>query len=223
LLETQTAGAYSWWGSHYAWSPDGRKIAYARPDQVGWVEVGSGRSFPLATYPPQAPTGGALGDQVWVPEPSWSPDSQFVALTVHGEEPGRPADESRVFQVWALDLDHTVRARLTRSVGMWSTPRWSPALDGESAIAYAVANTPSNSYESRYALKVMDRDGSNKRALFPAEDEAGMSVPFDYHWSPDGQRLVILYLGDLYLLDAADGKAQQVTGDGQSTRIDWAN
>jgi hypothetical protein len=223
LLDTQTAGAYSWWGSRYAWSPDGRKIAYARPDQVGWIEVRSARSFPLASYPPQAPTGGTLGDQVWVPEPSWSPDSQFVALTVHDEEPGRPADESRIFQVWVLDLDHTVRARLTRSVGMWSAPRWSPAVDGESAIAYAVANTPSNSYESRYTLMVMDRDGSNKRDLFPAEGEAGMSVPFDHAWSPDGQRLVVLYLGNLYLLDATDGKAQQVTGDGQSTRVEWAN
>lgn len=222
LLGTQTEGAYSWWGSRYAWSPDGLKIAYARPDQLGWIEVSSGRVFPLATYPPQAPRGTSLQDPVWLPTPAWSPDSLFVACTLHGEEPGRPADESRVFELWALDLDNTVRARLTRSVGMWSTPRWSPEVEGESQIAYASAHTPSDSYESRYTLELMDRDGSDKRALFPAQGQAGMPRPFDYRWSPDGRQLVVLYLGDLYLLDAATGNAQQLTGDGQSTHVDWA-
>jgi hypothetical protein len=42
LLGPQSSGVYSWWGSRYTWSPDGAKIAYARPDQVGWIEV----SFP---------------------------------------------------------------------------------------------------------------------------------------------------------------------------------
>ena len=182
----------------------------------------TGRVFPLAPYSPQAPRGSAQGDQVWVPTPTWSPDSRYVALTIHGEEPGRPAEESRVFEVWALDLDQTVRARLTRPVGMWSAPRWSPPVEGESQIAYAEANTPSNSYESRYVLWGMDRDGSNKRRLFPAQDQAGISPPVVYDWSPAGAQLVVLYLGDLYLVDAADGQAVQLTGDGQSTHLDWA-
>ena len=222
LLGTQSDSAYSWWGSSYAWSPDGAKIAYARPDQLGWIEVRSGRVFPLATYPPQAPRGSDMDDPVWLPTPTWSPDSLFVACTLHGEEPGRPADESRLFEVWALDLDNTVRARLTRTVGMWSTPAWSPESEGESQIAYASAHTPSNSYESRYELNVMDRDGSNKRTVFPAPDQAGMPRPFAYRWSPDGRQLVVLYLGDLYLLDVASGETQQVTGDGQVTHVDWA-
>jgi len=231
LLETQTEGAYSWWGSRYAWSPDGKKLAYARPDQLGWVEVSTRRAFPLAVYPPQAPRGTNLDDPVWLPTPTWSPDSLFIACTLHGEEPGRPADESRIFELWALDLENTVRARLTRSIGMWSMPRWSPAIrlasdpgtaSAESQIAYANAHTPSDSYESRYTLMVMDRDGSNKRELFPAYDQAGMPRPFDYRWSPDGSQLVVLYLGDLYLLDAASGEAQQLTGDRQCTHVDWA-
>ena len=64
LLAPQTTGVYSWWGYRYAWSPDGRRIAYASPDQVGWIDVGTGRVFPLAPYPPQAPHGTAQGDQV---------------------------------------------------------------------------------------------------------------------------------------------------------------
>jgi Tol biopolymer transport system component len=159
---------------------------------------------------------------VWVPTPTWSPDSRFVAVTIHGEEPGRPAEESRVFEVWALGLEGTVRARLTRPVGMWSVPRWSPAEQGESQIAYAEADTPSDSYESRYTLQVMDRDGSNKRRLYPGADQAGMAHPVIYDWSPDGTQLVVLYLGDLYLVDMAGDPAVQLTGDGQSTHVDWA-
>jgi Tol biopolymer transport system component len=231
LLATQSEGAYSWWGSRYAWSPDGEKIAYARPDQLGWIDVGSGRVFPLATYPPQSPRSSSVDDQVWLPTPTWSPDSRYVVCTLHGEEPGRPADLSRIFEIWALDLDNTVRARLTRAVGMWSTPRWSPiilqgassgAQTADSRIAYASANTPMNSYESRYVLTVMDRDGSNKHAVFPAQDQAGMARPFTYRWSPDGRQLMVLYLGDLYLLDVASGRAQQVTGDGQCTHLEWS-
>jgi hypothetical protein len=222
LLGPQSSGVYSWWGSRYAWSPDGTLIAYARPDQVGWIEVQTGRVFPLAPYPPQAPRGSGQGDQVWVPTPTWSPDSRFVACTIHGEEPGRPAEESRVFEVWVLDLEGSIRARMTRSVGMWSAPRWSPAVGGESQIAYAEANTPSSSYESRYTLKVMDRDGSNKGRVFPGEDQAGMLHPVVYDWSPDGSQLIVLYLGDLYMVDVADGQALQLTGDGQSTHVDWA-
>ena len=202
-------------------SPDGKKLAYARPDQLGWIEVRSGRVFPLATYPPQAPRGTSLDDPVWLPTPTWSPDSLFVTCTLHGEEPGRPADESRLFEIWALDLDNTVRARLTRTVGMWSMPRWSPEVKGESTIAYASAHTPSNSHESRYTLMGMDRDGSDKRAIFP-QDPTGMPRPFDYRWSPEGRHLVVLYRGDLYLLDVASAEAQQLTGDGQCTHVDWA-
>jgi hypothetical protein len=29
-------------------------------------------------------------------------------------------------------------------------------------------------------------------------------------------------MGDLYLLNAASGDAQQITGDGQCTHVDWA-
>jgi Tol biopolymer transport system component len=120
-----------------------------------------------------------------------------------------------------------VRARLTRSVGMWSMPRWSPAVASggttvDSSIAYASAHTPSDSYESRYTLSVMDRDGSDKRVVFPTQDQASMPRPFDYRWSPDGQQLAVLYMGDLYLLDLASAQAQQLTGDGQTTHLDWA-
>ena len=217
ILGPETSGAYSWWGTRYVWSPDGQKVAYARPDQVGYVDLWTRQAFPLAPFPPL----NTHRDWVWVPMPTWSPDSGFIACTIHGQEPGRPAEESQQFEIWALDLARTVRARLTRAVGMWSMPHWSPSWDGESMIAYAEAHMPFNSDDSRYTLKVMDRDGSNKRAVFPIDGQTGIAPPLAYEWSPKGQQLVVLYLGDLYLFDLISGQMQQLTGDGQCTQLDW--
>ena len=218
ILSPQSGGAYGWWGTRYAWSPDGRKMAYARPDQVGWVDLRSRRLFPLASFPPL----NTHRDWVWTPTVSWSPDSNFIVCTIHREEPGRPADESQRFEVWALGLDNVVRARLTFLVGMWSAPLWSPAHGGESQIAYAEADEPSHSYNSRHVLKVMDRDGSNKRVLFPPKGEIGLSPPVVYDWSPTGEQLAVIYQGDIYIVDLSGGQVQQLTGDGQSTLLDWA-
>jgi Tol biopolymer transport system component len=219
VVGTQTLSTYSWWGTRYAWSPDGNKIAYARADQVGWIDVTSRRSFPLAPFAPLS----THGDWVWVPTPTWSPDSWFVVCTIHAEETGKPPEESQVFEVWAFDIGRQVRARLTpNAVGMWSEPRWSPPQEGGSQIAFAAADTPSSSHDSRYVLQTMDRDGSNKHSIFPREGEVGMARPITHAWSPDGRQLVTLYLGDLYLVDILSGRIQRMTGDGQSTQLDWA-
>ncbi len=218
ILRGEGPGSYSWWGTAYAWSPDGRKIAYARPDQVGWIDVTSRRAFPFASFPPFAQG----DDWVWAPQPTWSPDSWFVACTIHVEEPGRDPEESQQFEVWVFDINQQVRARLTaRPVGMWSSPHWSPPLEGGSTIAYAEADAPANSWESRYKLYLVDRDGSNKRLVFPAEGEVGIARPVTYRWSPDGTYLVLLYLGDLYTMELETAQVQRLTGDGQVTHVDW--
>lgn len=219
VVGTQTLSTYSWWGTRYAWSPDGEKVAYASPDQMGWIDLKTFRLFPLAPFAPL----NTRGDWVWVPTPTWSPDSRYVACAIHAKEPGEADEESQRFEIWAFDLDKTVRARLTAyPAGMWSAPRWSPPIESDSLIAYAEAIAPFNSYDSRYVLKVMDRDGSNKRVVYPVGSQTGIAPPVVYAWSTDGRQILVLYLGDLHMLDLDTGRVQQLTGDGQCTQLDWA-
>lgn len=218
ILHSQTVGAYNWWGTQYIWSPDGEKLASARPDQVGWIDLTSRRTFPLASFAPL----GTQRNQVWIPACTWSSDGEYVAGVLHGpSEPGQPSESSQRFEIWAFSLDQTVRARLGDAVGMWAVPQWSPQQSGESQIAYAQAVDPFNSYESRYEIKVMDRDGSNKRTIFPVEGQIGIAPPIEYVWSPSGKQIAVLYLGDVYLVDLDGGQVQQLTGDGQCAQLDW--
>jgi len=218
VLSPQSGGAYSWWGGDYAWAPDGAKMAYARPDQIGWIDMRTRRAFPLASFAPL----GTQRNQVWTPSISWSPDSAFVVGALHGApEPGQSPESSQRFEIWAFSLDNQVRARLGEAAGMWAAPRWSPRPGAENRIAFAQANDPFNSYECRYAITVMDRDGSNRRAIFPVEGQIGIAPPVLYAWSPDGKQIAVLYLGDVYLVDVGDGRVRQLTGDGQCVRVDW--
>ncbi len=223
VLAAQTTSLYSWQGTLYAWSPDGSKMAYARADEIGWIDLSTRRGFPLASFvPPEIER-----ERVWLSPPSWSPDSQYVLGVVHGQAAaGQPAASSDMFEVWAFSLNRQVRARLVSPSGMWAMPRWSPLVGSDSLIAYAQAEYPQVSFESRYVLYVMDRDGSNRRVLFPAQSVGGLLSPAiqpppRYAWSPDARYLAVIYAGNLYLVDSATGQARQLTGDGQSRLVDW--
>jgi hypothetical protein len=87
-------------------------------------------------------------------------------------------------------------------------------------MVYGQAQSPRNSQDSRYELFVMDRDGSNKRHLFPREGMMGLVGP-DVAWSPGGDSLLIVYEGNLYRIDVESGDLDQLTVDGQSSHPRW--
>ena len=85
---------------------------------------------------------------------------------------------------------------------------------------------PFQSETSRYNLMVMDRDGSNKKLLFPFDGAEGLE-PQAVVWSPDeldetGNRAIgLVYQNNLWIVDSLTGEAWQITGDGLTSRIDW--
>ena len=212
-----TAGMpYAWWGRSFAWSPDGRYLAYAQADQVGVVAVSDGVPVPLITFPEYR----TQSYWAWVPEVSWSPDGYLLSSVVHeGDLEGLPPEDSPVFGLWVASVDGETELRLAEEVGMWSQPRWSPLDDG--LLTYGQAQSPRNSQDSRYELFVMDRDGSNKQRLFPPEGFMGLIAP-DVAWSPDASALLFEYEGNLYTVAVDTGDLAQLTSDGQSTHARWA-
>ncbi|MBI5032521.1 MAG: G5 domain-containing protein [Chloroflexi bacterium] len=216
---------YSWWGTNFAWSPDSSVIAYALPNEIGWIESNaksSGDNAPRRVLKRFAPFR-TNADWVWVPQVAWSPDSRFIISTVHAPL-GNPsvATDDPTFEVWALARDQSVSAALAKQTGMWAFPAWSlPDAQGESRVVFGVAIAPSNSEKSRYSLWVMDRDGGNKKQIFPKRDEDALVIA-QAAWSPDSKQLIVVREGDLWLYDFATSKWSQLTDNGASALPRWA-
>lgn len=181
------------------------------------------RSETLLTFAPRN-----AYDFVWVPGVAWSPDGSLIVTTTHGLPLGGEAvEDSPVFNLTAFPSSGGYSVDLVELSGMWASPEFSPdvAPDGSSLdvlIAYLQAIRPLDSVVSRYQLVVMDRDGSNKRAIFPEEDQPGLSLrDIGFAWSPDGRQIALTYQGNLYLVDVVTGLSQQLTGDGLSSSPRW--
>ncbi|RME08057.1 MAG: hypothetical protein D6803_02235, partial [Anaerolineae bacterium] len=87
---------------------------------------------------------------------------------------------------------------------------------------------PEQSETSRYRVYVMDRDGSNRRLLFPPEEAPGIEPGREWGvWSPGrlpesgGWGLAVLYQGNLWLVDTQSGEHFQITGEGRISAVDW--
>jgi resuscitation-promoting factor RpfB len=221
-IEPSDGESYSWWGTTFALSPDGRRVAYGRPDAVGILDLQTGADLVLLDFAVYH----TYGDWVWLPELAWSPDGEFIVCSAHGVVVGSATPEdSPVFDIWIVDRTGELRMKILDEAGMWAEPEWSPAAadaadPGESWITYGKARIPRDSQNSRYDLYVMDRDGSNRRKIFPPAGREGLVAP-DLSWSPDARRLVIAYEGNLYMIDVAANQWVQVTADGHSGQPRW--
>jgi hypothetical protein len=126
----------------------------------------------------------------------------------------------------ALPIGGDYSISLVEETGMFSNPACSKHLNtGGYLIAYLEAIFPEQSDTSRYRLIVIDRDGSNRKVLFPQEGSPGLN-PQQVTWSPDTTDpsmayLALVYQGNLWLIDAITGANYQVTGDSLATRISW--
>ena len=222
VLEANMGGLYGWWGTYFTWAPDSLKLGFARPDSIGIVDLSSKNLTPLEDFNPLQ----TFGDWAWVPGIAWALDGSFLYGVIQSQ-PGK----SQQFDLIAIDSGGEDPQVIVRDVGMFAYPVPSPLNESSSAehafqIAYLQAAFPAQSESSRYHLMVMDRDGSNRRLLFPVEGAGGLE-PQRVVWSPQplqGQRgyaLAIIYQNNLWLVDSLTGEAWQITGDGLTSRVDW--
>ena len=231
IVETNSGGVYGWWGTDYAYAPSPSFIAYASPSQVGVVNLISGGVTTALEMVPFT----TRSDWAWVPGIQWGPSGQIVYTVRHAPPPGASdPEQSPVFNLTAIPLTGGRTVDLVSMVGMFAYPLPSPLQPkpwGETAyqIAYLQAIHPQQSDTSSYRLVVMDRDGSNKKVLFPGEGVQGFKPDPEYPdwgvWSPDvidqNYGLAVIYQGNIWLVDAQTGDHWQVTGDENIERIDW--
>jgi resuscitation-promoting factor RpfB len=213
IISANTSGLYSWWGTTYVWSPTGRHFAFARPSEIGVIDVISNSTTILSEFPPF----NTYSEWVWIPSIGWSQDGEYIAAVVHGAPAAeeKPQD-SQVFDLWVFRADGSISARLVDRVGMWSVP-----IYGNSGILYGRAQNPLQSLDSRYYLEYRDRDGSNPRTLFPLAGEAGIEPPPQIALSPTGREFVFIYNGNLYFDDRRSPAPRQLTTDNQNSQPCW--
>lgn len=230
ILEANSGGVYGWWGTNFIWGPDNQHLTYARPGSVGTLNIKTGETQTLFDIVPLL----TRGDWAWSPGIAWGPDGKTLYAINHISSPGAASpEESPNFDLIAIPARGGPALTLATQTGMFAYPIASPiqaegAGGNEYQIAYLQAIFPEQSETSRYRLVVMDRDASNRKTLFPAQEALGLE-PQRYwgNWSPARMpesnhfALAILYQGNLWLIDAVNGKATQITGDGLTSRIIW--
>ncbi len=225
ILDANYGGVYGWWGTIYRFSPDGRRIAYTRPDGIGQVDARDGVLLPILDITPL----NTHSDWAWVPGLAWGSDSQTLFVVTHAPPTGLVSpEESPFFDLNAVSLVNGANIRIAEQTGMFAYPAASPLRQSETERSYRLAFLeaifPDQSETSRYRLVVMDRDGSDRQTLFPAEGLPGVE-PQTPVWAPqeseNGDFIAIIYQGNLWLVDTRSGQAQQITGDGLINRIDW--
>ncbi len=228
ILDTNMGGLYGWWGTNFAWSPDGALLAYSRPDEVGLVDLENKALVPLVAILPFK-TGSSWA---WVPGVEWSPDHNVLFLVTHANKAGLDNQEtSPLFDLAGLPFGEKPfetngpLISLIPQAGMFAYPVPMPTMQPDGyKVAFLQAIFPEQS-DKRYRLAIMDRDGSNRQVIFPAEDRQGLEAQ-RVIWSPkvfDNNHawLAVINQGNLWLVDSENGEAQAITGDGLISRIDW--
>jgi hypothetical protein len=226
LLEANSGGVYGWWGMSFSYSTDGR-LAYTRPDGIGLVDQDGGYLKPLIDITPL----NTRSDWAWIPPIAWGSDGKTLFFVSHAPAPAPiTSEESPYFDLSATSFSNDATVSIIDSAGMFAYLSASEARGNGRERTYQIAYLQSifvdQSETSRYRLVVMDRDGSNRRPLFPPADAGGIE-PQTPVWAPEpsvgqtGDFLTVVYQGNLWLIDSGSGAPYQVTGDGLITRIDW--
>ncbi|HVN54211.1 MAG TPA: G5 domain-containing protein [Anaerolineaceae bacterium] len=223
IVQPNSGGIYGWWGTNFAWSADGSQMAYARPDSVGLVDLKTGTlQSKLDLIPYQTHSNWA-----WVPGLAWSPEQTALFTVVHKPAAnGGSNEDSQFFDLTALIFAGGQPLSLYPQSGMFAYPSPSPLQSGKNyQIAFLKAIFPEQSETSHYRLVVIDRDGSDRKELFPDQGSPGID-PQRVIWSPKPRTgevysIAVLYQGNLWLVDSNGQQTIQVTGDGLTTQVDW--
>ena len=194
-------------------------IAYSRPDSVGLVNIENGDLdpvFPITPYQTESVW-------AWVPEISWSADSNFLLASLPNDSTSDPLQSTNLT---AINSETRQLITLVKSCGLFcSSASLAGELNGEDYIGFLNAILPDQSEISRYNLSIMDKDGSNQKKLYPGEGIQGLKAQMIF-WEPESDtpqqpRIAFIAQGNLMIVEVDSGIVRQITGDGSIDKIDW--
>jgi hypothetical protein len=166
-------------------------------------------------------------DWAWVPGLAWGPDNDILYTVIHAPKSGLSSNEaSPLFDLAGIVPESKTTIDMIPQSGMFAYPEPSPMLaDKRYQVGFLQAIFPEQSETGRYRLVLMDRDGSNRRLVFPPEGSQGLD-PQKIAWGPkpsddSSLSLALIYQGNLWLVNTDTNQAQQITGDGSISRLDW--
>ena len=224
VIESNSGGIYGWWGTNFQFSPDGKNLAFIRPDALGLINLKDQELEIITDVIPYQ----TKSDWAWVSPLSWSKDNRFIYWVDHRNDISLENPElSPIFDLKAVNTDTSQSVIANENVGMfaYSTIIHSSQNSDKYLLGFLEAVFPDNSESSRYRLLISDRDGSNSQIIFPLEDMQGLE-PQKIYSSPcsDDQicQLGFIYQGNFWIINMNDQfSTHQITGDGLITRIEW--
>jgi len=196
--------------THFLWSPDGTRLAWAQSDAVGLLESAGGARGTLL----HSRAAGVPETTCALPQLSWSPDSRFLMTVSRAEDGAQPA-------VFVTNVAEDYRVRLFSAVSPCAVPTFAPAL-AEGGLVFLRARDPARpNSRAGHDLMHADRDGSNLRRLFPDVGRPGLQAG-QIAWSPDAQQLALVYQGQLWLLDIRSAAARALAAADDAASPVWA-
>jgi len=224
VIESNSGGIYGWWGTNFQFSPDGKNLAFIRPDALGLINIKDQELEIITDVIPYQ----TKSDWAWVSPFSWSKDNRFIYWVDHRNDISQENPElSPIFDLKAVDTETYQSVTASENVGMFAFPSIINSTENKEnyQLGYLGAIFPENSESSRYRLLISDRDGSNSQVIFPLGDMQGLE-PQKINSSPctDEQicQLGFIYQGNFWIVNLNDQfSTHQITGDGLITRIEW--
>jgi len=223
IVQANDEGPYSWWGTEFYLSKDGRTLLYATPGSIGKIDRLTGEKKELTKIQPYEKT---RSDWAWIPGVTWSSDETAAFFAFHGEIEGTTKSyDPTDFNIGKINLTDGQAAEIKSGTGLFSQPAASPLFeDGSSYIAYMQTISPLQSESSRYRIMLMDSDGGNAKAVFPL-DEEDYVTPQRVIWSPttvaNQSWIAIIYKNNIWLVNPFTGIYNQITIDQSVTKMIW--